>query len=288
MTFTKLAWISIPLAFWACTDSTSSEDSWNSAIHDINEGNYGTLIYERQALIDDIITQECKVYATDSKVVFSAVTSSDITDSLTSFSEIDISGGMKLWSEVYSTDPLYEAVLQELCTITKESYSNSSLKKPHVLCSDTAVIFAAESDDVMTLDEIKELMNGSCDNYVKQVLEGSYEKAQSCTVDYEGNIAHVNATYPNKGASVKATFLEGGTVLWEETYTGIDSDLFLQGCESHKDKENISDVLCEEGTLSYRETGIDLPFDKFISALKFTCYTLHRGLVPFEDMLFEE
>jgi hypothetical protein len=81
MTFTKLAWISIPLAFWACTDSTSSEDSWNSAIHNINEGNYGTLIYERQALIDDIITQECKVYATDSKVVFSAVTSSDITDS---------------------------------------------------------------------------------------------------------------------------------------------------------------------------------------------------------------
>ena len=288
MTFTKLAWISIPLAFWACTDSTSSEDSWNSAIHDINGGNYGTLIYERQALIDDIITQECKVYTTDSKVVFSAVTSSDITDPLTTFSEFDISERMKFREELYSTDPLYEDVLQELCTITKESYSNSSLKNPHVICSDTAVVYAAESDIVKTLDEIKEYMNGACDNYVKQVLEGSYEKAQSCTVDYEGNIAHVNATYPNKGASVKATFLEGGTVLWEETYTGIDSDLFLQGCESHKDKENISDVFCEEGTLSYRETGIDLPFDKFISALKFTCYTLHRGLVPFEDMLFEE
>ena len=286
MTFTKLAWISIPLAFWACTDSTSSETSWNSATHITNEGDYGNLIYERHALIDDIITQECKVYATDSKVVFSAVTSSDITDPLTSFSEIDISGGMKLWEELYSTDPLYEVVLQEMCAILKESYS--SLKNPHIICSDTAVIFAAESDVVMTLDEIKELSNGTCDNHVKQVLEGPHEKAQSCTVDYEGNVAHVNATYPNKGASVKATFLEGGTVLWEETYTGIDSNLFLQGCESHKDKENISDVLCEEGTLSYRETGIDLPFDKFISALKFSCYTLHRGLVPFEDMLFEE
>ena len=44
MTFTKLAWISIPLAFWACTDSTSSGTSWNSATHITNEGDYGTVI----------------------------------------------------------------------------------------------------------------------------------------------------------------------------------------------------------------------------------------------------
>ena len=71
-------------------------------------------------------------------------------------------------------------------------------------------------------------------------------------------------------------------------YTGISTDLFLQACESHKDKEYISDVLCEGTTLSYRETGIDVSFDKLISALKFSCYTLNHGLEPFEEMLFEE
>ena len=267
-------------------ESTSSETSWTSATHATNEGNYGNLIYERHALIDDFITKECKVYATDSKVVYSAVTSADIINPLTTFSEIDISGRMKLRDELYSTDPLYEDVLQEMCGIIRLSYSN--LKNPRVTCSDTAVIAAAESDVVKTLDEIKEYINGVCDNYVEQVEEGSHEKARSCTVDYAGNVAQVNAIYPNKGASVKASFLEGGTVLWEETYAGIDADQFLQACESHKGKEYISDVLCEGGTLSYRETGIDLPFDKFISALKFSCYKLRHGLESFEEILFEE
>ena len=286
MTFTKLAWISIPLAFWACTDSSTGTTSWTSANTASNEGNYGNLIYERHALADSLINRECKVYATDSKVVYLATTVADFMDPFVIFSEIDISGKMKVRDELHSTDPLYGEALQEQCLAIKQSYSG--LINPLVTCSDTAVVASAESNVVRTLDEIKAYVNSSCDNFIQQIEEGSYEKAQSCTVDYVGNVAYLSAIYPNKGASVKATFLEGGSVLWEESYTGISTDLFLQACESHKDKEYISDVLCEGTTLSYRETRMGISFDKLISALKFSCYTLNHGLEPFEEMLFEE
>ena len=286
MTFTKLAWFSIPLAFWACTDSSTSTTTWTSANTALNEGNYGNLIYERHALADSLINRECKVYATDSKVVYLATTVADFMDPFVIFSEIDISGKMKVRDELHTTEPIFEEAIQEQCAAIKQSYS--SLDNPHVSCSDTAIIATAESNVKRTLDEIKTYVNSACDNYIKQVESGSYEKAQSCTVDYAGNIAYLSALYASKAATVKATYLEGGMVLWEETYVGVDSDLFLQACESHRGKEGISNVSCEGNTLTYTETGIDVTFEKFISALNFSCFVVRHGLIPFENMMFEE
>ena len=284
MTFTKLAWISIPLAFWACTDSSTGTTSWTSANTASNESNYGNLIYERHALVDSLINRECKVYATDSKVVYLATTVADFMDPFVIFSEIDISGKMKVRDELHTTEPIFEEVIQGQCAVIKQSYS--SLDNPHVSCSDTAIIATAESNVKRTLDEIKTYVNSACDNYIKQVESGSYEKAQSCTVDYAGNIAYLSALYASKAATVKATYLEGGMVLWEETYVGVDSDLFLQACESHRGKEGISNVSCEGNTLTYTETGIDVTFEKFISALNFSCFVVRHGLIPLENMMF--
>jgi hypothetical protein len=249
-------------------------------------GYYGELIHERSATLDDFLNKECKVYATDSKVVFVGTASAEGMDPYITFSEIDISGKMKVRDELHTTEPLFKETIQEQCAAIKQSYS--SLDNPHVSCSDTAIIATAESNVKRTLDEIKTYVNSVCDNYIKQVESGSYEKAQSCTVDYAGNIAYLSALYASKAATVKATYLEGGMVLWEETYVGVDSDLFLQACESHRGKEDITNVSCEGNTLTYTETGIDVTFEKFISALNFSCFVVRHGLIPLENMMFEE
>ncbi|MDD5941258.1 hypothetical protein [Fibrobacter sp.] len=284
MKFTKLALLTLPFAFWACDGSSSATGSLGTS--STMGGYYGELIHERSATLDDFLNKECKVYATDSKVVFVSTASAEGMDPYISFSEIDISGKMKLRDEFHTTEPIFEEVIQGQCAVIKQSYS--SLDNPHVSCSDTAIIATAESNVKRTLDEIKTYVNSACDNYIKQVESGSYEKAQSCTVDYAGNIAYLSALYASKAATVKATYLEGGMVLWEETYVGVDSDLFLQACESHRGKEGISNVSCEGNTLTYTETGIDVTFEKFISALNFSCFVVRHGLIPLENMMFEE
>lgn len=284
MKITKLALLTLPFAFWACDGSSSGTGSLGAS--STMGGYYGELVHERSATLDDFFNKECKVYATDSKVVFVGTASAEGMDPYITFSEIDISGKMKVRDELHTTEPLFKETIQEQCAAIKQSYS--SLDNPHVSCSDTAIIATAESNVKRTLDEIKTYVNSACDNYIKQVESGSYEKAQSCTVDYAGNIAYLSALYASKAATVKATYLEGGMVLWEETYVGVDSDLFLQACESHRGKEGISNVSCEGNTLTYTETGIDVTFEKFISALNFSCFVVRHGLIPFENMMFEE
>ena len=86
MKFTKLALLTLPFAFWACDGSSSGTGSLGTS--STMGGYYGELIPERSATLDDFLNKECKVYATDSKVVFVGTASAEGMDPYITFPKL--------------------------------------------------------------------------------------------------------------------------------------------------------------------------------------------------------
>lgn len=274
MRFFKLPLLSLPLVMSACFESTSSEDS------------YGDLIYERKSPAGHYISRECQVYATDSRFVFKGTAYAGTIGPMNYFSEIEIGSKMKVKDEFRTSEPLFAESMEEQCAALKQSYAQ--FKNPSVNCTDKEVKASAVVDNVLSREYLTSYMKDACDNYIEEAVEGEYEKALSCTVRSEGNVAYMDVAYATKAASFKATFLGDGNGMMEESYTGVSADTLSMVCEFDKAQKKYSDVRCDGATISHKESLDGVKFEDYVSAFEVMCDALRNGLVPFEKAMFDD
>ena len=274
MKFLKLALLSIPFVMTACFESTSSADS------------YGDLIYERKSPEGRYISRECHVYATDSRFIFEGTAYAGSLGPMNYFSEIKIGSKMKVKDEFRTSDSRFADAMEEECAMLKQTYAQ--FNKPSVTCSDKEVLASGEVDNVLSHDYLTSYMKDACDKYIEEVVDGNYEKASSCTVRSEGNVAYMDVVYATKSASLKATYLGNESGMMEETYTGVSADTLAMVCEYDKAQPGYSDVRCDGATISHKETKANVTIENMIAAFEVTCDALRNGLVPFERVMFGE
>lgn len=272
MRFFKLPLLSLPLVMSACFESTSSADS------------YGDLIYERKSPAGRYVSRECQVYATDSRFVFKGTVYAGSLGPMNYFSEIEIGSKMKVKDEFRTSEPLFAETMKEQCAVLKQTYSQ--FNNPSVKCSDKEILASGVVDKPLSREYLTSYMKGACDDYIEEIVDGNYEKALSCTVRHEGNVAYMDVAYATKSASLKAAYLGDGSGMMEETYTGVSADTLAMVCEFDKAQPQFSDVRCDGATISHKETSINATVEDFISAFEVTCDALRNGLVPFEEIMF--
>ena len=256
----------------ACFESTSSEDS------------YGDLIYERKSPAEHYISRECQVYATDSRFVFKGTAYAGSLGPMNYLSEIEIGSKMKVKDEYRTSEALFAETMEEQCAALKQSYAQ--FKNPSVNCTDKEVKASAVVDKVLSRDYLTSYMKDACDDYIEEVVDGEYERALSCTVRHEGNVAYMDVAYATKSASFKATYLDDKSGMMEETYVGVSADTLSMVCEYDKAKSKFSDVRCDGATIYHKESFKGAKFEDYVSAFEVTCDALRNGLVPFEKVMF--
>ena len=283
MKLARLAFLLIPFAFFACTESTSSSDS------------RGDLVYNLSAKSSSL-TGRCSVYVADKRItmVFDQVVSGMGVLEYTSTIELG-SSSVKVSDEFEASSSIFKESMDANCAALKQQYL---LAGGEVTCTATEVranmeVASTPAKLASARDTAIGAMKEQCDYYIGQVSmsdmgEGDYEPAQACYVDQLADTVFMLLNYPDKSAIIK-TYDVGGAVYMQEVYTGVDAETLGDVCFAYRHDSDRADVLCEGNTITYRSNDPEDNVEELAVLMENTvCPAFLHGVTSLEDMWFGE
>ena len=309
MKFARLALMALPIAFWACGDSSS--DSLSAS----GDGSYGEKRYERKGKNSES-TGVCRIYTSGTSVTLVYKQDFEKYGSITALSQVDVGNRVAVRDEVSASDLVFVETIDGQCEQIKKKYDEFGGK---VTCTATEVKASGVTGSVTparaaaAFDETLSMMAEYCDVYIDELdgrgpsseardtvytsdqeeypIEDPFEgktpgQAISCDVKHIENTALMEVVFTDRSFLFSAVFQEDGIEV-RESYTGVDPQTIARVCNEYKASREEFDYVCTDDMILYKSSDL-FNIEDLIEAMEvYLCPAFMDGMT-LEDYWFEE
>ena len=263
----------------------------------------GNLIYERHIDPNAIGSMQCNVYATDNVImVESNVNSITENSNMGAVLEANFGKNPATYRGEYDMSGAYLMLNKQSCEQAKEEIAE--MENGKTSCSSNKASFTStvpnitETNKLFYVSSVKSAMENYCDQLYEHATEAFTkmlnqlnpqgdvtEKALSCDIQADGNNIKMSVMYSDKSSVVTATYLGDYKYSVREEYTGIDDATLARVCETYKNDDDNSKVVCSGSVFTFESIGPDV--ETYVESVKkFQCPAMLRGGMTLEDSWF--